>query len=314
MGSRTARRPREDHGFFGPDSVTWRVWTAPTAMLGFQRAVTFEALDPHLSAAVNDMRGVYTNPARRFERTAQYFLTIIMGDGRSAVEASRMLMRIHDQVTGTDPVTGRTYSANDPDSQLWIHVTAWHSILYCYERFGPGPLTAAEETQYWHDCAVAAELQPINVEDVPRSRDEVRAYFARVRPALALGEGGRRLFFYLLRPGYNPRARYLSLLWTVSSWTIVATMPRWIRRLAGLRQGRALDALATAVTRVVVRPWYRLDRVLFIMERFAPAAGVVIRDAMVGPAPLEARTVTPTEARERLDGPGGDTLPDTAVS
>ena len=39
--------PHEDYGFFGPDSVTWKVWSYPTSLtVGFQRAVVIEELDP----------------------------------------------------------------------------------------------------------------------------------------------------------------------------------------------------------------------------------------------------------------------------
>jgi hypothetical protein len=31
--------PLEDYGFFGPDSVTWKVWSDPTSFaIGFSRA------------------------------------------------------------------------------------------------------------------------------------------------------------------------------------------------------------------------------------------------------------------------------------
>ena len=40
---RTAVEPHEDYGFFGPDSVTWKVWGYPTSLtVGFQRAVVVE--------------------------------------------------------------------------------------------------------------------------------------------------------------------------------------------------------------------------------------------------------------------------------
>lgn len=33
-------RPAEDYGFFGPDSVTWRVWSYPTSLtVGFQSRI-----------------------------------------------------------------------------------------------------------------------------------------------------------------------------------------------------------------------------------------------------------------------------------
>ena len=71
-----------------------------------------------------------------------------------------MLVKVHSKAIGDDPVTGGRYDANSPDSQLWIHVTAWHSILYCYEKFGPGRLSEADELQYWDECARAAQLHP----------------------------------------------------------------------------------------------------------------------------------------------------------
>jgi hypothetical protein len=30
---------REDYGFFGPDSPSWKVWASPTSLIGFQRSV-----------------------------------------------------------------------------------------------------------------------------------------------------------------------------------------------------------------------------------------------------------------------------------
>lgn len=37
--------PAADYGFFGPGSVTWKVWTYPSsALMGFMRAVTIEQL------------------------------------------------------------------------------------------------------------------------------------------------------------------------------------------------------------------------------------------------------------------------------
>lgn len=109
---------REDYGFFGPDSVSWRIWTAPTSLIGFQRAVSLEHFDPHLAASVADSQGIYLAPRDRLDRTLSYFLTIAVADGRTAVELSRLLMKVHSTSTGIDPVTGKRYSANNPASQL----------------------------------------------------------------------------------------------------------------------------------------------------------------------------------------------------
>ena len=172
---------REDYGFFGPDSPSWKVWASPTSLIGFQRAVVLEHFDPYLAAAVADSAGIYTDPSGRLDRTLAYFLTVAVADGRTAIGVSDALMRIHARAKGIEPITGSRYSANNPEAQLWIHVTGWHSVLKCYERYGPGPLSAAEEKRYWAESRIAAELQTCKPADVPASRDEVRQYFADVR-------------------------------------------------------------------------------------------------------------------------------------
>ena len=120
---------RADEGFFGPGSVAWKVWTFPTSALqGFFRAVTIEHLDPDLVA-----------------------------DAQTVTRMSDILMKVHDRSYGTNPVTGNDYEDNRPSSQLWILVTAWHSILYTYEKFGPGKLSRDEENEYWEQMVAAVE-------------------------------------------------------------------------------------------------------------------------------------------------------------
>ena len=133
--------PAADYGFFGPGSVAWRVWMYPSsAIMGFQRAVTIEQLDPNLNAAVEASGGVRARTRTRYERTMRYFALVAAGDTASATKASDILVKVHSKGIGIDPVTGGKYNSNSPESQLWIHMTAWHSILYCYEIFGPGGL------------------------------------------------------------------------------------------------------------------------------------------------------------------------------
>src|ERR1700712_3389037 len=85
----------QDHGFFGPGSPTWKVWTHPTALIGFQRSVVLEHFDPNLAAAVADSAGIYTDPLGRLDRTLAYFLTVAVADGRTAIAESEFLMRVH---------------------------------------------------------------------------------------------------------------------------------------------------------------------------------------------------------------------------
>ena len=192
--------PAEDYGFFGPDSVTWKVWSYPTSLsIGFQRAVVVEELDPALVAAVDKTHDIYNRPRTRYDRTLRYFAMVAFDDSRSTTKAADVLVKIHSKAVGEDPVTGKHYDANDPASQLWIHLTAWHSILKAYEDYGPGRLSAEEEAQYWAECRVAAELQTCDPADVPRTREGVHAYFDSMRPQLIGSDIAREAMNHLLR-------------------------------------------------------------------------------------------------------------------
>ena len=152
--------PMADYGFLGPDSVSWKVWSHPTSyVLGFARAVTIEHFDPNLAAAVIQSGGVKYRPSTRYGRTLRYFAMQLFGGAEQTAKAADVLVKVHSKAVGNDPVTGGTYDANDPESQLWIHVTAWHSILKCYEMFGPGKLSEAEENQFWTEMREIAKLQ-----------------------------------------------------------------------------------------------------------------------------------------------------------
>ncbi len=192
------------------------------------------ALRPFLAAAVADSAGIYTNALRRFDRTLEYFLTVAIADSRTAIEASELLTKVHDRSTGTEPLSGRPYSANDPDSQLWIHVTGWHSVLLCYERYGPGPLSPDDERRYWAESVVAAELQTCDPAKV-RSRQDVRDYYAAVRPQSTTSEHANAAMRSLLR---TPRQRQAKL-WASSRLlapATIATIPKWMRQQGGFDQ------------------------------------------------------------------------------
>jgi uncharacterized protein (DUF2236 family) len=300
-------KPHEDYGFFGPDSVTWKVWTYPTSLtIGFQRAVVVEELDPALIAAVDATGDVYSRPRTRYDRTLRYFALISLGDSRSAIKASDVLVKVHAKAVGTEPLSGNRYDANDPKSQLWIHLTAWHSILYAYERYGPGRLSESEEARYWEECAIAAELQTCDPDDVPRSREGIREYFEYMRPRLAGSEAAQKMMDHLLNaevmmPPLPGALRPLN--WVVNKAlrsATVATMPQWMRKLGGLRQPRVVDVLIRPVMWTAFR-MARLSPRLQVaaLRLLSPSTVSVAAPVLLGVPPERPETVTPAQTRSR---------------
>jgi uncharacterized protein (DUF2236 family) len=302
-------QPHEDYGFFGPDSMTWRVWRYPTSLtIGFQRSVVIEELDPFLIAAVDATNKVRYQPRVRYDRTLRYFATVAFGDSRSAIKASEILVKVHAKAVGIEPISGRRFDANDPDSQMWIHLTAWHSILYSYERFGPGRLSERDENRYWEECAVAADLQTCDPDKVPRSRDGIREYFDEVRPRLAASEAAQSMMDHLL----NAEVMFppLPRLARPGAWVAnralraatIATMPKWMRELGGLRQPTAVDRAIVPLMRANFRTVALSTRLqLAGLGLISPATRPVVEPVLRGIAPEREETLTPVEARERYD-------------
>ena len=285
--------PHEDYGFFGPDSVTWKVWSYPTSLtVGFQRAVVVEELDPALVASV--------------DRTLRYFAMVAFGDSRSTSKAADVLVKVHSKGIGTDPVTGNRYDANDPDSQLWIQLTAWHSILKAYEMYGPGKLSPEDEAQYWAECRIAAELQTCSPDDIPRTRDGLRAYYEGMRPQLLGSELARNAMNHLLRADVmlpTLPSTFAPVTWLTTRAlraATIATMPRWMREMSGLRQSRVLDVGIVPVMKVAFWLIQLNKRVeLGFLGLLSPMTVPVAAPILLGVPPVTPEVVTPAEGRTR---------------
>jgi uncharacterized protein (DUF2236 family) len=299
--------PMEDYGWFGPDSVTWRVWSYPTALtVGFSRAVVVEELDPFLIAPVKSSSKIYSQARVRYDRTLRYFATYLFADSRSIVKASEVLCKVHAAAASPDPVSGLLSDPNNPDEQLWIHMTAWHSILYTYERFGPGSLSEADEAQFWRECAIAAEAQTIDPDKVPRSREQVREYFARMRPRLAASEATQEAMDHLMHPEvmFPPTPAALRPAAWLVAWFIrhgvIASMPHWQRDLGNVNHPQVLDVLVPPVLKgafcaIHATSWVKLSMLGILSPLTVPVAGPMLR----GIKPRREEVLTPEESFRR---------------
>ncbi|HJQ05849.1 MAG TPA: oxygenase MpaB family protein [Nocardioides sp.] len=301
--------PMADYGFLGPDSVSWKVWSHPTSyVLGFARAVTIEHFDPNLAAAVIQSGGVKYRPSTRYGRTLRYFAMQLFGGAEQTAKAADVLVKVHSKAVGNDPVTGGTYDANDPTSQLWIHVTAWHSILKCYEMFGPGKLTEAEENQFWAEMGEIAKLQTINPDEVPTNRAEVHRYFEEWRPRLAASEGAQDMIHFIMPlmvalPPTMPAWQKTLLrpaVWTMSKG-VISTYPKHMRDMANLPQGRLLDLYARVANKLLHKALARsMNARLALFQVLAPAAVDIAAPAILGIEPLSDRVWGVREAQDHF--------------
>jgi uncharacterized protein (DUF2236 family) len=243
-----------DDGFFGPASVTWRLHADLTVPVSGLRSLLLQALHPLAMAGVDQHSEWRDDPAARFASTSAYVLTTTYGDRAAARAAAMRVRKIHEWVTGTDPVTGKAYAASDPALLIWVHAALVDSGLVAADRYGV-KLSDADRDRYVAEMTAAAELvgvPPASFADggAPASVAELEAYFETVRPSLASSKSTADIATYLLNmPNVEPE---LADVWEVLANAAVASLPGWARAMYGFGAGGP-DAGSVPPERAAVR-------------------------------------------------------------
>ena len=220
----------DDDGLFGPASVTWRVSGDLARPVSGLRALMMQALHPLAMAGVDQHSDWRQDPVGRLAATSAYLTTITFGDRAAAERVAARVRRIHEYVTGTDPVTGRRYEASDPALLLWVHVALVESSLAAGQLFGT-PLSAEDAGRYVAEMVAAAELVGVPPSLVPATVDQLQGYVASVRPQLRCTPAARESMAYLLDPpGLDEE---VAEIWQDIRDGVVAALPDWAREMCG---------------------------------------------------------------------------------
>ena len=222
-----------DDGFFGPASVSWRLFGDLSGLVGALRALLVQALHPLAMAGVDQHSNWREDPVGRLAATATYTTTVTFGERAAAERAAAIVRRIHERVRGTDTVTGRPYAAGDPALLLWVHYGLVDSVLAAANLFGT-PLTPADADRYVAEMAVAAELLGVPPADVFRDTEGLTSYLAGVRPDLQCTPAAAETRDYLLDPpGLDED---IAEIWQDVRDGAIAALPAWAADLYALPQ------------------------------------------------------------------------------
>jgi len=151
-----------DLGFFGPDTVFWRVSREPALLLVGMRALLMQIAHPKVAQGVADHSRYREAPLDRGIRTFMAVYTIAFGTRPETIEAALAVRAVHDRVHGQvrDPLPAgmdSTYDASDPELQLWVAATLLDSAVVAYELFVE-PLSAAEKERHYQEGRMFGQL------------------------------------------------------------------------------------------------------------------------------------------------------------
>jgi uncharacterized protein (DUF2236 family) len=190
-----------DPGWFGPDSVTWRVHADTSMLVAGMTAFALQTLHPRAMAGVWDHSAFGGDFFGRTRRTGEFVQGVVYDPAPAAERRCEGLRRIHDRVVGHTP-DGRPYSAGDPELLEWVHVTEYLAIASANRRFAAHPMSRAELDTYVAEVARVGSA--VGVVDPPRSWAELDAALRRQAPDLALGEQAATAVRYLENPPFLP--------------------------------------------------------------------------------------------------------------
>jgi len=276
-----------DAGLFGPDSVAWRLHADPSMLVGAMRALLVQALEPRAMAGVVQHSDYKADPWGRLNRTIRFVLHTTYGDTRTAEAACAAVRRIHDRVHGVDLVTGRAYSAHDPDLLLWIHAVEVHSAVFAYRSYA-GRLADEDADRYVDDAFGAAHRAHASV-------DAITKYIPRAAAGLLMEQELK----YLGHALEAPERPFVAILGGAKVSDKLVLVSHLLGRVDALLIGGGmaftfLQALGHAVGRSLVEA-ERVETARAALET-APRRGV--------------RVVLPVDvlAAEGLDSPSGRTV------
>lgn len=243
-----------DLGYFGPDSVSWRVHREVTVLFGGARALLLQAAHPLVIAGARETGFYERNPWRRLQRTLMLTYTLTFGTRAEADAAAGRINNIHARIKGVDPVTGRAYDALDPDLLLYVHACLVDSALL-YERLTVGALDDAGRQRFHDEQKLAAELLLVPRDIIPENVEDLRRYLRGfvARGELGVTDAARRVAHLFEDP--PGEAEWRRVLGVVSKLAF-GTLPPTVREEYGfdLTPARRAAMNATFAALRVLRP------------------------------------------------------------
>ncbi len=227
---------KSEHGFFGPESITWRINRESAVFLGAGRAALLQLAHPWVAAALQQHSRLMHDAIGRFHSTFRGIYPMLFGTRAQALAASRQLYRVHTFIQGELPESvgaypeHEHYAANEVSALRWVFATLVESAILAHD-FAQPALSMANRESYYSESQRMAILCGIPPQSLPQSWAALQQYTASMMHSDDLGVSA------------EARRMGQAVLSGVGTWV---RAPRWYRALTAswlspsLRDGFAL--------------------------------------------------------------------------
>ncbi len=244
-------RPDPILGFYGPDSMMWRINREAVLLGAGPAALLLQVAHPMVAEGVAHHSTFEEDPWKRLHGTIATTMDLVFGDGHAAERAVRRLNGVHAAIRGEalDEDARRlaeSYRALDPKLLLWVQVTLIMTSVEAYQRW-VGPLRYDELDRFWQEARRVGVRLGISLSQSPADWNALTDYWDRMLAddgPIHATETARRLSTLIVRPPIPFLPGFVIDLLTLPG---IALLPPKLRREFGINWSRRHDLLARLI-------------------------------------------------------------------
>ena len=252
-----------DPGYFGPNSMMWKVNKEITVLFGGARALLMHAAHPLIAAGARQTSFYQRDPWKRLIRTLSLQNSVTFGTKEEADESAHRINKLHEVIKGEDEVTGLIYDALDHEQLLWVHACLQISSIFFYEKTVK-KLSEKEKDIYHNENMKAAELVLVDIKKMPKTHNDLvnwvkekslqKNYLIHTDVANDVKEiiGG------------GPVPGHIKPIWPFISFTAFNTLPLEFKNIYGIKDSKvkkfivSFNLFVLKFTRPLLPPFFRL--------------------------------------------------------
>ena len=252
-----------DPGYFGPQSMMWKVNKEITVLFGGARALLMHAAHPLIAAGARQTSFYQRDPWKRLIRTLSLQNSLTFGTKQEADESANRINKLHEVIKGKDEVSGGIYDALDHEQLLWVHACLQISSIYFYE-LTVKKLTDEEKNQYHLENIKAAEMCLVDRSMIPETHDGLKEWVmqkSRQKDYLMTTDVAEDVKDIIAG---GPVPAHIKPVWPFIAFTAFNTLPSEFKKIYGINESKtknlilAFNLKLLKITRPFLPPFFRL--------------------------------------------------------
>ena len=252
-----------DPGYFGPQSMMWKVNKEITVLFGGARALLMHAAHPLIAAGARQTSFYQRDPWKRLIRTLSLQNSVTFGTVNEANESATRINKLHEVIKGKDQITGGYYDALNNEQLLWVHACLQLSSIYFYEKTVK-KLTDEEKNKYHIENMLSAKLVLIDTDNMPKTHEDLKKWVinkSKENKYLLLTDVAKDVQGIIAG---GPVPKHIKPIWPFISFTAFNTLPQEFKDVYGVKTTKINDVilkfnlLLLKITRPFLPPFFRL--------------------------------------------------------